>query len=90
MRYMAPEVQLSQPYDERADVYSFAILAWQMAAHAVPFAGMAAVGGVDGFIETVARRGIRPQLPPKWPAPLRQALVQCWEAEALLSSVGST
>ena len=82
LRYMAPEVALCEPYDERADVYSFAIIVWQMAALAVPFTGMA-VGGLDHFIERVARRGARPPLQPKWPAALRQALETCWEAEVL-------
>ena len=81
LRYMAPEVALCEPYDERADVYSFAIILWQMAARTVPFAGMAAVGGIEGFIERVARQGARPPLPPKWPAALRQTLATCWEAE---------
>jgi len=81
LRYMAPEVALCEPYDERADVYSFAIILWQMAAKAVPFAGVAAVGGIEGFIERVARQGLRPPLPPKWPAALRQTLATCWEAE---------
>ena len=63
-------------------VYSFAIILWQMAAHAVPFAGMAA-GGLDNFIKHVAQQGARPPLPPKWPAALRATLVTCWEAEAL-------
>src|SRR5688500_1531551 len=36
-RYMAPEVALGQPYDERVDVYSFCILAWQMFALETPF-----------------------------------------------------
>ena len=81
LRYMAPEVALCEPYDERADVYSFAIILWQMAARAVPFAGVAAVGGIEGFIERVARQGLRPPLPPKWPAALRQTLATCWEAE---------
>jgi serine/threonine protein kinase len=82
LRYMAPEVALCEPYDERADIYGLAIILWQMAAHAVPFAGMAA-GGVDHFIERIARQGVRPPLQPKWPAALCQALVTCWEAEML-------
>jgi serine/threonine protein kinase len=30
LRYMAPEVALRRPYSEKADVYSFGILVWQV------------------------------------------------------------
>jgi len=39
-RYMAPEVARSRPYGTSAEVYSFGILLWQLAAHERPFAGM--------------------------------------------------
>ena len=35
---MAPEVAQSQPYNGASDIYSLAILAWELAAQAVPFA----------------------------------------------------
>ncbi|CAE7533552.1 HT1 [Symbiodinium microadriaticum] len=40
LRYMAPEVALRKPYNEKADVYSFAILLWQMGRDKVPFKGL--------------------------------------------------
>ena len=39
LRYMAPEVALGQPYDLRADTYSFAIVFWQICSLTVPYAG---------------------------------------------------
>jgi len=39
LRYMAPEVALKAPYSEKADVYSFGIMIWQMARDRVPFKG---------------------------------------------------
>jgi len=38
--YMAPEVALSKPYGLSADVYSFAILLWQLCSTAQPFEDM--------------------------------------------------
>jgi serine/threonine protein kinase len=38
-RYMAPEVARSLPYNEKADVYSFGILLYQMASLLKPFEG---------------------------------------------------
>jgi serine/threonine protein kinase len=40
LRYMAPEVALRLPYTEKVDVYSFAIMVWQMARDRVPFKGI--------------------------------------------------
>lgn len=37
-RYMAPEVALRQPYNEKCDVYSFGILFWEILSLQVPFA----------------------------------------------------
>ena len=36
-RYMAPEVFLQQPYNEKADVYSYAIIMWYVHAGQPPF-----------------------------------------------------
>mmetsp|Transcript_33699 Transcript_33699/g.72882 ORF Transcript_33699/g.72882 Transcript_33699/m.72882 type:complete len:698 (-) Transcript_33699:150-2243(-) len=38
-RYMAPEVALSSPYNERADVYSLGIVLYQVASLVTPFEG---------------------------------------------------
>jgi len=78
LRYMAPEVALDQCYNHKADVYSFAVILWQMAAHTVPYLGL---GGQDGFVERVARGGLRPPLNPKWPPLLRDTLSGCWAAD---------
>ena len=37
--YMAPEVALRQPYTEKADIYSFGMILWQMTTGTTPFAG---------------------------------------------------
>lgn len=37
-RYMAPEVALKQPYNEKCDVYSFALIMWQIMTLKTPFA----------------------------------------------------
>lgn len=38
-RYMSPEVAFSQPYNEKADVYSFGIMLYQVASLITPFDG---------------------------------------------------
>ena len=39
LRYMAPEVALGEPYDLRADTYSFSVVFWQICSLTVPYAG---------------------------------------------------
>ena len=39
LRYMAPEVANSQPYNHKAEVFSFATVLWEMACHRRPFEG---------------------------------------------------
>ena len=36
-RYMAPECHLNQPYNEKVDIYSFAMCVWEMIELEVPF-----------------------------------------------------
>ena len=43
------QVLQSQPYTEKVDVYSWALIAWQLAADYVPFKGM----GKDEFVRKV-------------------------------------
>jgi serine/threonine protein kinase len=37
MRYMAPEVMCSRPYSEKVDIYSFALLVWQVLTGLTPY-----------------------------------------------------
>jgi serine/threonine protein kinase len=39
---MAPEVLEQKPYDERADVYSYAIVLWELLTLQEPFKGLGA------------------------------------------------
>jgi serine/threonine protein kinase len=73
-RYMAPEVALLQPYNETADVYSFAILLWQMLAMMTPFANFT----MSLFHKSVVKGGARPKNDPKWPVNITALLNQAW------------
>ena len=60
-RYMAPEVILCKPYNLKADVYSFAIVCWELTSLKVAF---------DGYdVEKHSRAvisGERPKLRSNW------------------------
>jgi serine/threonine protein kinase len=77
LRYMAAEVALRQPYNEKVDVYSFGILLWQMAKDKVPFKGM----NRADFMNQVVRKGVRPKIDKKWPNDFVELLESCWHVD---------
>lgn len=77
-RYMAPEVTLGRPYGLAADVYSFAVLLWEMLSLSKPFASF----NEKMLADLVARRDIRPEIDPSWPDSLRILLRRGWSARA--------
>ena len=79
LRYMAPEVALRRPYNEKGDVYSFGIMVWQMARDRIPFKGM----NREDFMSLVVRGGERPKLDKSWPGGFSSLLVQCWDSDPL-------
>lgn len=88
-RYMAPEVALEKPYDERVDVYSFCILLWQMLQLETPFEGYS----MSMFNKKVVQGGFRPKCEPKWPAAIIDLLHRAWgdaSKRPSMSDVAST
>ena len=63
-----------QPYGTSAELYSFAIILWQLVSHEVPHAGLSSAA----FHRRVIQEGARPPLNKTWPAPLSQLLSECW------------
>jgi len=82
-RWMAPEVIRHEEYDQRCDVYSFAILAWEMLTYKVPFTDMMPVEAAFA----VAREAKRPAIPPALAdsptySPINLMLTTCWHQQA--------
>ena len=76
-RWMAPEVIRHEPYGTSCDVYSFAVLAFEMVTLSCPFPQL---GPIEVAL-AVAKEGKRPCLPPM--PPLAHALIEdCWRQEA--------
>ena len=76
-RYMAPEVYLKQKYNEKADVYSFAHVLWEIMSHQKPY---------DGYtrkmhLVDVIQGGYRPAIDPSWPAAIQQILAKAWDPD---------
>lgn len=71
---MAPEVIEHNPYGERADVFSFGILLWELLTGRVPYQEMTPLQAAIGVVQ----KGLRPTIPPDCPAPLANIMRQCW------------
>lgn len=76
--WMAPEVINSTKYTEKADVYSFAIILWEIYARAIPYDGMQPVQ----VVAAVINRGERPPLPADCPAEYATLVRACWAHDA--------
>lgn len=74
--WVAPEVLAEEGYTEKADVYSFAIILWEMFTRQVPYAGkntMQVVRSVD--------RGERLAIPDDCPQDYKNLINDCWSSD---------
>nr|BAD94246.1 putative protein kinase [Arabidopsis thaliana] len=76
-RYMAPEVFKHRRYDKKVDVFSFAMILYEMLEGEPPFANHepyeAAKHVSDGHRPTFRSKGCTPDL--------RELIVKCWDAD---------
>lgn len=72
---MAPEIVRQEEYSEKADVFSFAIILWELLTRAEPYAGH------DGLAlaYSVANDGLRPSVPAYCPAEWAAMMVRSWD-----------
>ncbi|CAB4289301.1 unnamed protein product [Prunus armeniaca] len=75
-RWMAPEVINHQPYDQKADVFSFAIVLWELVTAKVPYDTMTPLQAALGV-----RQGLRPDLPSTGHPKLLELMQKCWDAD---------
>jgi tRNA A-37 threonylcarbamoyl transferase component Bud32 len=77
-RWMAPEVIEHRPYGERADVFSFGVVLWELLTGRVPYSDMTPLQAAVGVVQ----KGLRPAVPPApgCPAGLAEVMCACWDA----------
>lgn len=75
-QWMAPEVLNQQPYNEKADVYSYGILLWEMLSRQVPFGRMADLRMMFAVVH-----GSRPLIPQDAPPKLAKLIERCWSKD---------
>jgi serine/threonine-protein kinase TNNI3K len=78
--YMAPEVIKSQHYDERADVYSYGILLYELVTGIEPYQPHHLTG--IQIATAVADREFRPKIPDSAHAGLVAIIEMCWQQDA--------
>eukprot|EP00047_Mylnosiga_fluctuans_P020868 m.2515 g.2515 ORF g.2515 m.2515 type:complete len:94 (-) comp865_c0_seq1:164-445(-) len=74
---MAPEVLAGEVYTYSADVYSHAIVMWEIAAQAEPWADVQGSFVADQLL-ALLRAGVRPAIDAGWPAVYVQAMQAAW------------
>lgn len=73
-RWMAPEVINHKPYDHRADVFSFAVVLWELVTSKMPYENLTPLQAALGV-----RQGMRLEIP-SWVHPqLSKLIQQCWD-----------
>ena len=80
MRYMAPEMWASEPYTHKVDVFSFAILAFELLSRTRAYEGHYLT--MQQVARAVAESGLRPTLPKRWPTALSKLLACSWAQNA--------
>jgi serine/threonine protein kinase len=73
--YMAPEVALRRPYNEKSDVFSFGILLHSILSLKAPFPNIRTRAD---FVNKVAKGKGRPTIKRSWPLLTRNVLQQSW------------
>lgn len=76
-RWMAPEIIEHKAYDQKADVYSFGIVLWELLTAQVPYSDRTPLQAAVGVVQS----GLRPDIPPSTPAALADIMRLCWQRE---------
>jgi len=75
-RYMAPEAYRDEKCTEKIDIYSLAMMIWEMLTGKLPWDG----SNFQDVRNAVAHLGKRPPLPPNLPHELSSLMMDCWDA----------
>ncbi|PAN03680.1 hypothetical protein PAHAL_1G015000 [Panicum hallii] len=76
-RWMAPEVIEHKPYDHKADVFSFAIVLWELLTGKIPYEYLTPLQAAIGVVQ----KGIRPTIPKDTHPKLIKLLQKCWHRD---------
>ncbi len=77
---MAPEVIAGEKYGPSADVYSYSIVMWEIAAQAEPWPDVQGSFITNKLLQRL-RAGERPVVEAGWPEQFVVVMQQCWAGE---------
>jgi hypothetical protein len=67
------------PYTEKADVFSYSIILWEIASREPPYRNITGAK----VSEAVLNQELRPQIPKKTPEPFARLMKKCWDNDPL-------
>lgn len=76
LRWMAPEVISYKRYNEKVDVYSFAMVVWEMHSYDVPYSSLNVVQ-----VALAVTRGKRLRVPNSCSLEVKSLITQCWSTD---------
>ncbi|WCJ32739.1 ACT-like protein tyrosine kinase family protein [Euphorbia peplus] len=76
-RWMAPEVIEHKPYDHKADVFSFAIVLWELLTGELPYSYLTPLQAAVGVVQ----KGLRPTIPKNTHPKITELLEKCWRQD---------
>jgi serine/threonine protein kinase len=79
-QWMAPEVIITDNYNEKADVYSFGIILWEFWSVEPPYKD---VSPKDVAINVKKDKHYRPKIPSKMPNEIVHLMKKCWDYDPL-------
>eukprot|EP01120_Amphizonella_sp_Union-15-10_P014152 TRINITY_DN6772_c0_g1_i6.p1 TRINITY_DN6772_c0_g1~~TRINITY_DN6772_c0_g1_i6.p1 ORF type:complete len:101 (-),score=23.01 TRINITY_DN6772_c0_g1_i6:44-346(-) len=71
---MAPEVLREERYSEKADIWSFGVVAWEVASQKAPFPHVSPLR----VISMVGHQGTTLDIPMNIPRTLSELILSCW------------
>jgi len=74
-RYMAPEVAMGKPYNQKCDTYSFCVIMWEMLALKTPYECYTMKKLKERVFSDMEKR---PLVDKKWPESIQQLLAKGW------------
>ena len=81
LAWMAPEILLGEAYGPAVDLYSYAIVMWEIAAQKLPWFELSDRQYTSSNMTRIVTSGQRPAVDSQWPAPYRDLMQRCWHEQ---------
>merc|ERR1712032_8427 len=79
--WMAPEILNNKPYSFKADVYSFAIVIWEVLARVTPFNTLNSPHAIMKFVSLDDGRPDLTRIPPDTPKEISTLMIKSWHKD---------